>query len=276
MNYNEYFEYKSDKFKDVDAVRSSLLLQVQNVRNALISLGLDYSNYITGSLNEKMFYQIRDGITARLSACTFHLDLLLMVNKPGNKYVFKFDSPNVDGFHIARQQGYIFDSIIFHSTSTLDFFSSLIKYILENNKNRWRSTWKGLLKYLKTENSTVNTTLLNKIRSADHGYINTLIEYRADGFHYTKDMAAYKQTDHIFQGLTELHIYAPSNFYKRFRKKIMVDHDEMDIIRGALWVLTVIVEIIKEILTELRIFLKKNRRTNEGQEVFKFKASEEE
>ena len=276
MRNDNKFEYKADKFTDIDAARSNLRIEIQKLGNELISLGIDYSNYITGTLNEKIFFQIRDGITARLSACIFHLDLLTMVDKPGNKYVYSFDGPNVDGFYMARHQGFIFDSIIFHATSTLDFCSSLIKYILEKDKNRWRSTWKGLLTFLKKNQDTFVTTFYKKIISLDRDYINTLVEYRADGFHYTKDSAAFKQTDKVFEGVTEVYIYAPSNFYKRFRKKIIVDHDNVDIIRAALWVLTSIVKVVDEILTELRIFLKENRRTVEGQEVFKIISSEEE
>ena len=121
------FKFNLADYDDEKDSRKRIDTLFKQFNNNLISLGIDYANYMSGTLVNDRLYQIRNSILTRCHAALFHNDLLSDLNVSGRKRAIPPNILHVDGMRLVQRQNFLFDSIIFHLVSSMDYFSCIIK-----------------------------------------------------------------------------------------------------------------------------------------------------
>ncbi len=264
------FEFDTNEYEDIRKADERVASTYSRLNNNLIKLGIDYANFVSGSLNSERFYSIRNSILSRLHAALFHKDLLMELNISGVKCQIPTTRLDVDGFKLVQKQDFLFDSIIFHLVSAIDYFSCLIKINTIGNISDWKSTWNKLKRKLNSNRQYSNEPLIQEYLKIDNLLFGRLNDYRADLIHYTDDGSQFSTTHYTGEGTVKIEVKAPHNFYQEFRKILSIGSDEsLTINTSSLWIIERVMQALNHLIDVLRKYLERNRIRPEGTEVIK-------
>ncbi len=141
----------------------------------------------------------------------------------------------------AERMQYIFDDLIFHTISLMDYLGNLIGFIYKNDMNL---KWTGLSKSANDKtNSLSGFKIASIIIRNDRDWVAHLYDYRSSLIHYKKDEVP-KRMEFIFENMQQepklifdLHIAVPYTFQKNV-KSFSADFDkqEASLLDAANWV----------------------------------------
>lgn len=230
------YKFESSKYKNHQEALDRVEKYNEELRGCLIRLSLDYTNKISGEMSNDDFYQLRESVFLRLESVLFHYDILASINISGEKLILGEDYPNHDTHIIALHQDFLFDSIIFNVLSLFDYTSCLIKFLIENNKQKKKLLWAQLAKTARGNDNFKNTTLANAIDRIDRGWVNRLSDYRAELIHYKDDSSGWKYSCSPMKNEIVKHVYAPINLKNHFKELKNCGIDELNINATTLWI----------------------------------------
>ncbi|HCW06779.1 MAG TPA: hypothetical protein DGG95_05375 [Cytophagales bacterium] len=261
-----------EEFKKLDA-RFSLL------QKRFIAVGLDYSHYIDNSWGEKNVYKLRDEVLYRLFCTRFHLELLLQhhlsikhqiiekFKKEPEFFKREYVGSNPLFEHYQKEISAIFDSTIFHMTSSFDYIATLCNYICGQNKEQ-KYKWSQLSNAARDNKNVFSSTQIKDvIITIDKEFVSKLYRHRSDVIHYTSDQNLYsflmtiKQTEITFT----VRFILGKNIVREFSDlRTLNKENNITVIYGVFWAVNKTLDKITDILFSLKNHMESFPKINRG------------
>ena len=244
LNLNRYENHEEALIK--------ILKESYELDYILNEVDINYANKITGELENEITNQFLKAISYRMESILFHYNLLYNINPKEYDSSFPQDE-------ISIRQNCLFDSIIFHTASLFDYFSSFIWYIIGDNTSE-KKLWNSLAKTVRGNNEIKKSKIGFLIDSFDREWICRLFDYRAELIHYKDDWASETYTI----DKRKLVIHSPEKILKFFRihKKNEIQNTIVTIEQISLWVIENSIIICIELADALNIYINDNRKRN--------------
>lgn len=269
-------------FLDIDDINKNfdfLRNEINLISSRMGDLGLEYVNKISGqfiSLNNDLFFRLRNSIQYRLGAILLHFTLLLDIQMNFQERIDEdpFNQEESIKWMIlgAEQQYALFDSIVFHIISLFDYLGNLIDYIL-GGKSQSRLKWNGVI-HLSYDNksSLSKLPIKNVLQKLHSDFINILYNHRSDLIHYKMDFGDSSYSIDLNKGKAKLRIEAPHRFTKNFKElKKIAQENKISINYAIDWLIRKSIEATKEIINSIFTTMEENRKVPKEKEIFLFK-----
>lgn len=264
-------EYKPETYKNHSDSLTRIKKLSTRISSNLTFLGIDYLNKISGDFFNKRFNEISHSLTLRISSIIFHYEILHSIYTPNRKLTSDDWNPMV-GDQFAIRQKFLFDSIIFNSLSAFDYFSCLITYSREKNKDNWRKMWTSLVRYTRNNNDFKQTTLGGKIIDIDKIWLNKLSEYRAELIHYDTDNLPVSSKWEVMNGKVDILVKAPNNLKKVFKTLSEIEkHEDFNINSVSLWIIETCLMFLVELTESFKVYIEEKRLIPEEKAIITFK-----
>jgi len=264
-------EYNPENYSDLIQAYKKVQSLNRNINDKFILLGFDYINKIHGKMTNERFFDIRDSITLRLDSVLFHYKILDSIYSPGQKLVDRDFSP-INYMTVSMHQKFLFDSIIFNSISVFDYLSCLITYIREKNKDNWRKTWTSLENFARGHKAFKQSSLGTKIIAVNRDWVNVLNDYRSELIHYNSDHLPSSESYNVIEGTVEILVLAPAQLKKYFKPLSELKGDtEFNINSISLWIIEMCLNIVLELMQEIKVFIEENRVISDANAIMIFK-----
>jgi len=226
-NYQEY----SDHLNSLERIQKVY----NSIQTELIDIGIRHKIKLSRKNDHNRIYSLRNSLLDRLDSVIFHHEILYQIHSSNNQITENHFSPRIS-MDISRKQTYIFDSIIFNLVSSFDYVACLINFYLAKNKDKWKLTWNKLERKIRNEEKYKPFKISQNILDSNHNWASKLIDYRADLIHYEGQNSGYSHTVYPNKNLTNIKIYAPLKFRKRFKVFLKkVEKENLDIGSVSLW-----------------------------------------
>jgi hypothetical protein len=248
----------------------------------IIGLGFDYQNKISGKPANDFFYEIRDSVSYRLSSCEylFHLlnehqvqdesDLtqnLSRQQRPGVTQIFGPGMSTVLAM-ASIERPCLFDSIIYHLTSTFDYMGGLTELIC-GGQGRNRLKWNSLTGKIRDSTSKhAASQVADTIIRGHNDFVNSLYGHRSTLIHDSADIGGFEYIIEDKMARATLHLFATKKFANEFPelKTIATDY-RMTLRFAAMFLMTKTIDLLIEILLKLREDIELNRKVPVGKEM---------
>jgi hypothetical protein len=196
------------------------------------AIAMDYNFYIESTIGtggKHPIYEWRDNVRYRFNSAELHLFLLLnhqavISNHFGNMLQ---NNPKVfSGFingnpHFERAEDEImalYDSVIFHLSSSFDYLSMLVNFIFGANKND-KIKWIQLHRSCSDENNEMSKKgFAKEIISAHRSFIAGFNEYRTELIHRKSSASYANVTWELVSGKTSATFVCSDKLKKEFKK----------------------------------------------------------
>jgi hypothetical protein len=271
--------------KDITDIASNLnelRAKSRSFSRKIIGLGFDYQNKISGKVSNDFFYEIRDSISYRLSSCEylFHLlnkhqgqdesDLTQSLSSQHGPGVFQIFGPGMSNvFAMASiERPCLFDSIIYHLTSTFDYMGGLTELIC-GGEGRHRLKWNSLVGKIRGGSPKHTTSLVAETVIAGHNnFVNSLYGHRSTLIHDSADIGGFEYIIDDKMSRATLHLFVTKKFLKEFPELKAIGRDYKITLRyAAIYLMTKTVDLLVEILLKLRQDIEINRKVPKGNEI---------
>lgn len=250
----------NQEFKKLDE-RFALL------QNRFLAVAMDYNHYIENSWGEKEIYKLRDEVSYRLFSAKFHIELLLRhhsfvkfqleerFKKEPDFFSRQYLGPNPLFEHYQKQVSAIFDSTIFHMTSSFDYIATLCNYICGQNKQE-KYKWTKLSKAVRDENNSFSKTkIVSTIDSVDREFAGKLYNHRSYVIHSSSDQNRYFFSMVLGQNGVNFvpRFIIGQNLTREFSelKSLNKTHD-ITVVYAAFWTINKTLDKITDILFSLK------------------------
>lgn len=214
---------------------------IKTIFNGFIAVAMDYGYHINNvfgsSEKEKQkIYELRDNMSYRLRSSKLHFYLLLrckietehrfsemLKNDPqifngfysGNPY-FEFAADEIMG---------IYDSIIFHLSSSFDYLAMLIQFVFGENHQK-KLQWITLAKLCYSNNSEFQKRIFKEnIQNVDRDFVSKFNDYRAELIHRKKSTSYANVTWELHSGKVDTHFVCSENIKTHLKKIINKDNN---------------------------------------------------
>lgn len=175
---------------------------INTVFNGFMALAMDYGYHIENVFGKAkdgkhQIYELRDNINYRINSSKLHFYLLLKRKfEIENRFAEMLkENPNVFNgfilgnphFDIASDEIMsIYDSIIFHLSSSFDYLAMLTQFIFGNNSEK-NLQWITLAKHCyNSESEFSKRRFVANIKRVDNEFVSKFNDYRAELIHRKK------------------------------------------------------------------------------------------
>jgi len=222
-------ENPQEKFDEIDRL-------IKVVFNGFMATAMDYgyhinSTFVKAEEGKKSIYELRDNINYRLNSSKLHFYLLLsrkiqieerfrgMLEK--NPKVFNgFIMGNPHFEFAADEIMSIFDSVIFHLSSSFDYVAMLMQFVFGKNPES-KLQWITLSKHCYSKTSEFsNRGFTENIKEVDRNFVSKFNDYRAELIHRKKSTSFTSITWELKSGRVKTQ-YECSEKIKSNLKKIL-------------------------------------------------------
>jgi hypothetical protein len=224
----------NEKLQEIDQL-------IKTVFNGFMAVAMDYGyhiNNIFGSSDKEKqkIYELRDNMSYRLRSSKLHFYLLLsrkietehrfsvmLKNDPqvfngfysGNPY-FEFAADEIMG---------IYDSIIFHLSSSFDYLAMLIQFVFGDNPQK-KLQWITLAKLCYSKDSEYQKRIFKEnIQNVDRDFVSKFNDYRAELIHRKKSTSYANVTWELHSGKVDMNFVCSENLKTHLKKIINKDND---------------------------------------------------
>lgn len=227
-------EDPNEKFREIDQL-------IKTIFNGFMAVAMDYGyhvNNIHGSSDEgkNNIYELRDNMRYRLDSSKLHFYLLLRrkfeiekkfeeMLKKDPKVFSGFVSGNPHFELAADEMMGIYDSIIFHLSSSFDYLAMLIQFVFGENPEK-KLQWITLAKLCYSKNSEYQKRVFKEnVKTVNREFVSKFNDYRAELIHRKKSTSYANVTWELNSGKVETH-FVSSDKIKRSLKKIIDKEQE--------------------------------------------------
>lgn len=244
---------RSDEIQDLISI----------VYDGFMAIAMDYAYHIENVFGQEKdekhrIYELRDNINYRIRSANLHLYLLFVRKQQIENRFEKMlsENPNVfDGywmgnphFEIASDDIMgIYDSIVFHLSSSFDYLSMLIQFVFGKNPES-NLKWITLAKHCYNPNSEFsNRKFVENVKKVDNEFVKSFNDYRAELIHRQKSTSFASVTWELHSGKISTR-FQISKKIKVNLKKILNNENEYCISYTAY-------ELIKQTLLKISFVL---------------------
>lgn len=191
----KFIENPNESFKEIEELSHIIY-------NGFMALAMDYGYHINNAFGQvkdgkQQIYEIRDNINYRINAAKFHFQILLAQKIKIEQRFSKMlkENPKVfSGFFIgnphfefaSEEIMSIYDSLIFHLSSSFDYLAMLTQFIFGKNPQT-NLQWITLVKHSYNNTSEFsNRVFIENIKKADAEFVSKFNDYRAELIHRKK------------------------------------------------------------------------------------------
>jgi hypothetical protein len=186
--------------------------RVDQIRNSLIKLGLNYANKISGKLNNDKFYQSRDNIIYRVNCCRF---LNLKSCELREEYELKdFNTTFLENAEFPIL--WMTDSLIFNLSSLFDYLGGLLEFIVgDEGKNEMK--WNSIYNSFRNKEPHSKTVFTNYVMEIHSGFVDKLFGFRSTVIHNKVQSGGFNYTYEIMSDKKTLHQFCSAGFLNSFK-----------------------------------------------------------
>jgi hypothetical protein len=209
---------------------------IKVVFNGFMATAMDYGYHINNTVGksqngQQTIFEFRDNIHYRLESAKLHFYLLLSrkIQTEGNFSQMLKDNPKIfDGFimgnpYFERASDEImgiFDSVIFHISSSFDYIAMLMQFVFGNNPQS-KLQWITLSKHCYNKSSEFSGKGFTEyIKDVNRDFVSKYNDYRAELIHRKKSTSFAEVTWEINSGKVNTH-YKCSDKIKSHLKKVL-------------------------------------------------------
>jgi hypothetical protein len=261
-------DYNPDKYKNHSESIARIKELNTRINNTQFFVGIDYLNKISGRISDKRFSEISHSILSRISSIIFHYEILDSIYSSNRKIITSQWDPIID-HQFAIKQKFVFDSIIFNAISLFDYFSCLVTFTRESNKDNWRKMWISLASYSRNNNEFKQSSLGTKIIEIDRIWLSKLNAYRAELIHYdTKDLGV-SSSWNLINGEVNILVKAPIELKKVFKNLSKIEkHEDFNINSISLWIIETCLLLLCDLQVSLKEYIEKKRVIPEEKAIY--------
>jgi|SRR5690554_543710 len=214
---------------------------IKTVFNGFMAVAMDYGYHIDNVFGSTKngkhnIYELRDNMNYRLNSSKFHLYLLLR-NKVETEHRFsemlKNDPQVFNGFisgnpyfeYAADEVMGIYDSIIFHLSSSFDYLAMLIQFVFGDNPQK-KLQWIALARLCYSKESEYEKRIFKEnIQNVDRDFVSKFNDYRAELIHRKKSTSYANVTWELQSGKVETHFICSDKIKTHLKKIIDKEKD---------------------------------------------------
>jgi len=248
------------------------------------AISVMYDDHSSDKKSKENVFRLKENITYRLFSTCFQYKILLKELYVAEKTLSALDQKNpsqLTGFlmgnphfeRIEAELSSLFDNIIFQITSTFDYFSHFICYIVQTNKND-TTYWTKLAK-ISRNLARLNKSLLihNTVNKLDNEIIGKLYDYRSRLIHNKRDKHEFSATHKLSDDVFRVNILASPELLKTF-KFLKSENDIIDVTLAyaASKLIYKTFDIIEQLLDSLELEIKRVSNFNQNLRIPKEKS----
>lgn len=237
------------------------------------AIAMDYKYYIKSDVSDFEIYKLRDNVIFRMHSARFHFELLLMYHNHVERRfaeLYKSDIADVwrDGIKTTllhkqcTEEAYsIFDSLMYHLTSTFDYLFRLINFTYGKemaNQPKWNlfKTKRNLRDFVFCSKEIIPDL---EIIDADFAY--PLLQHRSHLIHTENDMGDFRLDVNSAGTTFNVKFFATKLFKENF-PQLEKDHPNTDftIKYASIWLMDKTIKSLTEVLFDLSEDLKRNKK----------------
>lgn len=227
-------ENPNEAIKEIDRL-------IKTIFNGFMAVAMDYGYYInniqgSAETGKQNIYELRDNMRYRLDSSKLHFYLLLrckfeierrfeemLKNDPKVFSGFGFGNPHFD-FAADEMMG-IYDSIIFHLSSSFDYLAMLIQFVFGNNPEK-KLQWISLTKLCYSKESEFQNRIFKEnIKAVDRDFVSKFNDYRAELIHRKKSTSYANVTWELNSGRVETNFVCSDKIKSSLKKIVDKDKD---------------------------------------------------
>jgi hypothetical protein len=249
-------QFRNIHYDDHDKYFEKIKVESHKVKDQLTFIRFDYSNKISGKLDNKNLNGLLNSISFRLSSVLYHYQLLSSINIHGKPRKNDETRHPIPSQLIANKQDFIFDSIIFNTVSLFDYVAKLISFLaFKKNQNQF----KAITGSARNHEIFKNYELAKIIVRTFESLFNKLNQYRGTLIHDSDDFTNFDEEISYFNNTIVFKIYAPTDFRKYFKKELQIESSKPDINSVSLWLILYSIMEIQKIFIEIRNYIELTR-----------------
>jgi len=273
------------KIKDAQNVENSLnkieTLRC-DLRSNLTGFSFDYSNKISGEMNNEVLGILIKSIIHRSYSISYHLELLIdeheksihFLNKKP-RHISQFHSAPSISQRTAMNQFSLFDSLIFHTQSQFDYNSSLIEFVCGGKKEQ-KMKWNSICSASrdKKNNSFSQLKIAKLILKINGEWLDKLYNYRSQLIHYQSELGGNTLRQDLMSGKNEIRVFAPKQFVKQFSElKELNSTYDITLRYVSFWLVNKTFSDTIILIKEIRDFMENHRIIPVSEQPFTFKGN---
>jgi len=250
--------------KDRKADYEKICKEIQRLELGLRAVSVMYDDHSSDMFSKTNIFRLKDNIYYRLISVQHQYKLLLEEQYRSEKYLEELVIGNpkaLDGFYgenpyfemLEMNISSIFDGLIFHTVSIIDFFSHVVCYICQKNKSI-EMYWSQLAKSSRGEKNEISKLQIAKvIDSVDRDFVCRLYDYRSRLVHHKRDRHLFTVNRGAQPGIFEVRIFSSPEAVKHFQL-IKQDHketEEFTLLFLSSWLISTSIKQISLILEAL-------------------------
>jgi len=245
----------SDRLAEFSKVKE----KASALNTGITAVGADYGHYINNPLSgDKEIYNLRDNLHYRIEASIFHLSLLLQLFDQMEEVIPKLMEEKGDSIDVTRyfnssqlEINALFDSIIFHLSSMVDYLSLLVYYV-SFPRSTEQKMWTQLVSAARDAMNPLSKKNIAKIIiKVDYEMIKKMNDYRADLIHRKANAFLSQFTIKIGTGTTNVFIFASRTILKKYKQKFDSGKD-YTITYFIFWLLNELMNKVAEVIYGLK------------------------
>ncbi|OJW80178.1 MAG: hypothetical protein BGO69_13185 [Bacteroidetes bacterium 46-16] len=214
---------------------------IEVVFHGFMAFAMDYGYHINNIFGQAekgkhAIYELRDNIHYRLNSSKLHFYLMLrrkMDIEHGFAQMLKNDPKVFDGFLMgnphfefaADEIMAIYDSIIFHLSSSFDYLAMLVQFVFGKNPQE-NLQWITLVKHCYSNVSDFNDRKFKEnVRNVDRDFVSKFNDYRAELIHRKKSTSFASVSWELSSGVVDVKFKCSDKIKSAFKKTLNKNED---------------------------------------------------
>ena len=260
-------DYYNMSGKDIEKRIDEIDKLYSKIKGYNTQIGIHYMSKISGRIADDEMVKIRNSVGFRAGAIRTHLiTLVRMHNRHNNIIKESEEDPAIYFDVLARRQFAIFDSIIFHSCSLLDYVGYLMRFICTSGDQQ-KKGWMDVIGSFRDTDTNLSDCIAAPIAlHYNSQWIEKLFEYRANLIHYRAEVggshitADFEKMDYV------LKTYTPSRLVRMIHPLSEKSNGEkVPLLYTSFWLsenaFSVVIDILKNIRQVVEYNIKKPKVT---------------
>tara|TARA_R110001606_G_scaffold398855_2_gene579277 strand:+ start:38 stop:967 length:930 start_codon:yes stop_codon:yes gene_type:complete len=224
-----FIENPQEKFDEIEKL-------ISIVFNGFMATAMDYGYHINSTFikteeGKKSIYELRDNINYRLNSAKLHFYLMLSRQieiERRFKGMLEKDPTVFNGFIMgnphfefaADEIMSIYDSVIFHLSSSFDYVAMLMQFVFGKNPES-KLQWITLAKHSYSNTSEFSKRgFTENIKSVDRNFVSKFNDYRAELIHRKKSSSFTNLTWELKSGRVKTQYKCSDKIKSNFKKII--------------------------------------------------------
>ena len=214
---------------------------IKTIFNGFMAIAMDYGYHINNVFGasdkgKHNIYELRDSMKYRLDSAKLHFYLLLRRKIETEKrfeemlrndpQVFSgFISGNPHFEFAADEMMAIYDSIIFHLSSSFDYLAMLIQFVFGDNPEK-KLQWITLAKFCYAKDSEYQKRVFKEnVQNVDRDFVSKFNDYRAELIHRKRSTSYANVIWELNSGKVETNFVCSDKIKKSLKKIIKEEED---------------------------------------------------